>query len=103
MSEAIARAAATNLASTAGVARFRDGRLEPDWLSRDLRPRWRMLRLNGQWYNRNRLRDRLEERGPQVPATRRALTAQELANARNTNPWSLSRYRGRYTIGAAEP
>lgn len=96
--EGIARAAATNLASTAGMARFRDGRLEPDWLSRDLRPRWRMVRLNGQWYNRNQLRNRVAGRGAQVPATRRELTNQELANVTNTNPWSLSRYSERHTI-----
>lgn len=106
--EGIARTAAMSLASAAEVARFRDGRLEPDWLSRDLRPRWRMVRLNGQWYNRNRLRDRVEARGPQVPATRRQLSNREQTNVTNTNPWSLSRYSQRYVItapaaGAAGP
>lgn len=97
-SEGIARAAATSLASTAGMARFRDGRLETDWLSRDLRPRWRMVRLNGQWYNRNRLRNRVQARGPQVPATRRELTNAELDNVTNANPWSLSRYSERHVL-----
>lgn len=96
--EGLARTAAATLASTAGVARFRDGRLEPDWLSRNLRPRWRMVRLNGAWYNRDRLRARLNNRGPQVPATRRDLAEAEVANVRDPNPWSLSRYDARHVM-----
>lgn len=96
--EELARTAANRLAAEAGVARYRDGRLEPNWLSRNLRPRWRMVRLNGQWYNRDLLRNRITDRGAQVPATRRALTNAEARNVRNTNPWSLSRYTGRHSI-----
>lgn len=83
--EGVARAAAARLAAAAGVARYRNGRLDIDWFSRSLRPRWRMVRLNGQWYDRDGVRGLAA-----VPATRRRLTAAELAHVRDPAPWSLA-------------
>lgn len=100
VAEGVARAAAARLAGHAGVARYRNGRLEVDWLSRSLAPRWRMVRLDGQWYDRQALRDAVRGGAVEVPATRRRLSAEEVADAVNETPWSLSRYTGRHSMGA---
>lgn len=70
-----------------GTARTRNGRPALDWLSRRSKPRWRMLALNGQWYDRNSLRAR---RPTVVPHSRRPLTEAELATILDPNPWSLA-------------
>ena len=76
------------LRNLARVARFRNGRLAIDWTSRQQKPRWRMVPLDSQFYNRMRLRDAANGR-PVVPSTSRRLTPAELERIRNTNPWSL--------------
>lgn len=83
--------AAEQLRRLARVARKRNGRLAIDWVSRRQKPRWRMVGLNSQWYDRGRLRDLLAGRPTPsvVPASRRRLTARELENIANTNPWRL--------------
>jgi len=77
------------------VHRTRNGRLQVDWLSRRSLPRYKMLALNGQWYDRRRLRDRIRSdraagRRLSVPHSSRALTTAELAAATDPNPWSLA-------------
>lgn len=75
-----------------GAARTRNGRLAIDWLSRAQKPRWRMLALDSQLYNRERMRQRIATtQRTVVPSTSRPLTARELAAALNTNPWRLFR------------
>lgn len=89
----LSRSAGAALANQLGLARQRNGRLEVDWLTRELRPRWRMIQLDGQWYDLEGLRARLASspRGrPEVPGSRRALTAEELAAILDPNPWSLA-------------
>ena len=81
----LTRAAAAQLAAAVGVVRLRNGRLEVDRLSRALRPHWRMVQLNGQWYDMESLRD-----ATHVPATRRRLTPAELELLRNPAPWALA-------------
>ena len=83
---------AETLRDLAGVMRARNGRLAVDWVSRRQEPRWRMLRLDGQWYDRRRLRALLASRPrPEVvPASRRRLSAAELAAVRDANPWRLA-------------
>ena len=77
------------------AARARNGRLAINWISRRQRPRWRMLRLDGDWYDRAALQALVRRRGAQVPATRRALTAAELQELEDPNPWGLSPPRRR--------
>lgn len=90
---ASAKNAAETLRDLADVARARNGRLEIDWLSRAQMPRWRMVELNGQWYDRDALRALLNRRPrPEaVPASRRALTVAELQRVRDPAPWTLLR------------
>lgn len=97
---------ATNeLRRLADAPRHRNGRLEIDWFSRRQMTRWRMVPLDGQWYERGRLRDWLQGRAQNrqgrvqtrassydvVPASRRRLTAGEIADVQNRNPWRLYR------------
>ena len=82
---------AEQLRVLAGVARARNGRLEINWISRTQRPRWRMVFLDGRWYERESL-GRLLDRRPspeRVPASRRQLTTEELWKLRDPNPWRL--------------
>ncbi len=81
-----------------GVARARNGRLAVNWITRALRPRWRMLRLDGQWYDRAALRDFLRSRANRraagaalVPHSRRAMTRKELDILYDPNPFALYR------------
>lgn len=79
----------------AEMARARNGRLAVDWFTRAQIPRWKLILLNGQWYERERLRQRLERsrgaanRRLTVPATGRRLTNAEIEDASNTSPWRL--------------
>jgi len=82
---------AERLRVLAGVLRARNGRLAIDWLSRRQKPRWKMVALNGQWYDRDRLQRELKTRPPPaaVPASRRRLTQAELGALSDPNPWRL--------------
>ena len=79
----------TAVRNIAGVKRYRDGRLAINVLSRRQKPRWRMLMLNGDWYDRDRLRAELQAAGFFVPQSRRPLTPNERGAARNLQPWTL--------------
>ena len=83
-----------NVREITGVRRVRNGRLAVNRISRATKPRWRMLALDGQWYDRDRLRElvvgaRRDGRRTAVPHSTRALTAAELDAILNTNPWTL--------------
>ena len=84
-------AAAEKLRLIAGVARARNGRLAIDWISRRQKPRWRMVLLDGQYYNRRRLRELLDRRPAPaaVPASRRQLRDPEIEDIVDSNPWGL--------------
>lgn len=85
--------AAEQLRVLAGVARARNGRLATDWISRREKPRWKMIPLDGLWYNRERLRRFMRARPPPpiVPVSRRKLTSREVDAVFDTNPWRLAR------------
>lgn len=64
-----------------GVARYLDGRLAGDRLSRREVARWRLVRLNGVWYDRARLAAQMRlAAARRVPHSRRQLTPAESAN-----------------------
>ncbi len=76
----------------ARVARARNGRLAIDWISRRQMPRWRMLLVDGQHYDRQRLRRllaRAREAQPRLPGATRRLTRAETEAALDPNPWRL--------------
>ena len=73
----------------ARVKRYRNGRLAVDVMSRRQKPRWRMLMMNGDWYDRDSLRAEMRAMGHFVPQTRRALAQAEVAHIQNSEPWRL--------------
>lgn len=84
--------AAEELRVLAGMARARNGRLEINWISRYEKPRWKMIKLDGEWYDRERLKKLLDRRPkPEIVpgGSRRKLTAAELSLIRDTTPYSL--------------
>lgn len=90
--EQVSDDAARALRQLTGTARSRNGRLAIDWISRRQVPRYKMVLLDGVWYDRDDLR-RVLSRRPRpeaVPSSRRPLTAGELAGVRDPNPWSLA-------------
>lgn len=79
---------AERLRALAKVARARNGRLAIDWITRTQKPRWHMMALDSQQYNRGRLRA-MADRRPVVPSTSRRLTNAEMRRIRDPNPWRL--------------
>jgi hypothetical protein len=64
-----------------GVARYLDGRLGDDRLSRREVARWRLVRLDGVWYDRARLAAQMRlAASRRVPHSRRLLTPAESAD-----------------------
>jgi len=88
-----AETAAEQLRVLARVARARNGRLAIDWISRRQMPRWRMLLVDGQYYNRQRLRQLLSRKPDlrSAPGSKRKLVPAELKAVYNNNPWRLYR------------
>ena len=78
-----------NLRDAAQMHRTRDGRLDMDQLSRTMRPKWTMIRMNGAYYDRKGLAGWLLSRGKFSPATRRPLTPAEIADVENANPHGI--------------
>lgn len=77
-----------------GVRRTRNGRLALNRLSRATKARWRMIQLDGQWYDRERLRAMTEAvqrsgRRATVPHSTRAMTTAELEDVLDLEPWTL--------------
>lgn len=71
-----------------GMHRGRDGRLDVDQFSRRLIPRWRMVRVDGRFFERKALARWLLERGVS-PVSRRPVTGAEFADATNANPYRI--------------
>jgi hypothetical protein len=78
-----------NLKNAAEMHRTRDGRLDMDQLSRTMRPKWAMIRMNGAYYDRKGLAEWLLSRGKFSPATRRPLTRAEIADVEDANPHGI--------------
>lgn len=74
-----------------GVHRTRNGTLALDWLTRTSRPRWRMLRLDGQWYDLGALRGspNFTARSA-VPHSYRRLSNAEERDVLNARRYSLA-------------
>ena len=84
--------AMNNVRAVTGVRRTRNGRLAINRLSRTAKPRWRMILLDGQWYDRDLLRAMAADarrNGFRIPHSMRALTAAELGDVTDPEPWTL--------------
>ena len=78
------------LANNLEIHRYRNGRLETEYFSRQQLPRYALVKLDGDLYARNALKNYLKERNVSiVPKTRRKLTPDELALIFNRNPYRI--------------
>ena len=72
------------------IHRYKNGRLETEYFSRQQLPRYALINLDGDLYGRNSLKTYLKERNTTiVPKTRRQLTKDELAVIFNNNPYRI--------------
>jgi len=72
------------------IHRYRNGRLELEYFSRQQLPRYSLIKLDDSYYGLNSLRTYLKERNTTVvPKTRRRLTKDELAVVFNRNPYRI--------------
>ena len=78
------------LANNLEIHRYRNGRLELEYFSRQQLPRYALIKLDGNLYGLNSLKTYLKERNTTiVPKTRRQLTPAELAMIFNKNPYRI--------------
>ena len=73
-------------------ARYLNGRLALNWLGRRLKSRWRMVYLDGQWYDRAAIREWIAARRERqlavyVPHSRRAFTDADLLKIYDPFPY----------------
>lgn len=72
------------------IHRYKNGRLETEYFSRQQLPRYALIKLDDSYYARNALKTYLKERNTTiVPKTRRKLTPDELALIFNRNPYRI--------------
>lgn len=70
--------------------RYRNGRSEIDYFSRQLRPRYSLIEIDGKFYDRKMLEDYIKKQGSTIaPETLKAMNASQITNATNTNPWRI--------------
>jgi hypothetical protein len=72
-----------------GVHRYRNGRMDVDFSSRGLQPRWKLVKVDGVWYDRKDMARWILDRGPVSPVTRRPLTPETVTNATNVAPFRI--------------
>lgn len=74
------------------TARYLNGRLALNWLGRRLKSRWRMVLLDGQWYDRAAIKAWIAARfdrelGVYVPHSRKAFTDEDLRKIYDPFPY----------------
>jgi len=81
---------AKKIAGNLEIHRYRNGRLELEYFSRQQLPRYSLINLDGVLYARNSLKNYLKERNVSiVPKTRRPLTKEERNMVFNNTPFRI--------------
>ncbi|ABT15079.1 hypothetical protein NY2A_B680L [Paramecium bursaria Chlorella virus NY2A] len=79
-----------NLQNMLEIHRYRNGRLEIDYFSRKMSPKFSLIELDGKYYDRNDLKKFIIEQGSTiVPESLRALNSKEKAIVNNKNPYRI--------------
>lgn len=79
-----------NLQNMLSIHRFRDGRPEIDYFSRELRPKYTLIKLDGKYYDRQSLEKFINEKASNiVPESLRSLNNKEIDNAKNKTPYKI--------------
>ena len=82
--------AISSLQNMLSIHRYRNGREQVDYFSRQLRPRYSLIELNGTYYDRNTLKKFITERADSiVPESLRAMSGTERANVLNSTPFRI--------------
>ena len=71
------------------IHRYRNGRLEIDYFSRKMSPKFSLIELDGKYYDRNSLKKFIEEQSNIVPESLRVLNTKEKTNVKNKNPYGI--------------
>ena len=79
-----------NLKDLLEIHRYRNGREEVDYFSRQLRPKYSLIELDGKYYDRNSLKKFVTERASNiVPESLRAMTPKERNAVTNNTPFRI--------------
>ena len=79
-----------NLQDMLEIHRYRNGRLEIDYFSRKMSPKFSLIHLDDKYYDRNSLKKYIMEQASNtVPESLRVLSAKEKANVSNKNPFRI--------------
>ena len=82
--------AVKNLQNMLSVHRYRNGRLEIDYFSRQLRPKYTLIQLDGKYYDRDSLKKFITDQASNiVPESLRALNSVEKKNVNNATPYRI--------------
>lgn len=79
-----------DLANLTGMHRARNARLEVDYLSRGLEPRWQMVRVDGTWYDRRALAEWLVAHGGQTPTRRWTVPPEDVEDVTDPAPYRIA-------------
>ena len=72
------------------IHRYRNGRLEIDYFSRKMSPKFSLIELDGKYYDRDSLKKFVTEQASNiVPESLRVLNSKEKANVNNKNPYRI--------------
>ncbi|APC25778.1 hypothetical protein BST79_gp265 [Only Syngen Nebraska virus 5] len=72
------------------IHRYRNGRLEIDYFSRKMSPKFSLIELDGKYYDRDSLKKFVAEQASNiVPESLRVLNSKEKANVNNKNPYRI--------------
>jgi hypothetical protein len=79
-----------NLKNKLELHRYRNGREEIDYFSRQLKPKYSLIEIDGKFYDRASLQKFVEERASYIaPETLKAMTKNEKTTVANSNPWRI--------------
>jgi hypothetical protein len=73
-----------------GLHRYRNGRSELDYFSRQLRPRFSLVEIDGKFYDRNTLKKKITNSGLNVsPESLQTLSAKKKSQVMNAHPYRI--------------
>ena len=79
-----------NLKNKLELHRYRNGREEIDYFSRQLRPKYSLIEIDGKFYDRASLQKFVRDRASNiVPESLKAMTTEEKNRVINSNPWAI--------------
>ena len=79
-----------NFMNLLNLHRYRNGRSEIDYFSRQLRPRYSLIEIDGKFYDRERMRKYIINQGSAIaPETLKAMNKKNTNNTMDINPWRI--------------